>query len=174
MQSRKLLLGAGLALPVAEFVAAARAQAPQPERVIRVPAGSMVLVLPGTAAVAAPAAAPMPFGEDFPVMRMMAAQHAMVERMMQQMRVLDQLMLPLPDPAQAIRSAMDGVPRLAPGSSMVTTMVSDGRGACRQTITYRSAAGEKPVVHMAQKPESSATPEQRRSGCRPTASRHRW
>jgi len=146
MRLRKLLFGGCLALPLAGFVASAHARAPQPERAIRVPAGSVVLVLPGAAYTLAPVAAPVPFGVDFPAMRMIAAQNAM----MQQMRVLDQLMLPLPDPSQTIRSVLDGMPRLAPGSSVVTTMVSDGHGVCRQTITYSSAGREKPVVHVAQ------------------------
>ena len=148
MQLRKPLLGACLALSLAGFGAVAHAQAPQQERVIHVPAGAVVLVLPGATDVTAPIAAPAPFGVDFPAVRMIAAQDAMLQHLMHQMQVLDQLMLPLPDPTQAIRSVKDGMPE--PGRGVVTTMVSDGRGVCRHTITYSKAVGEKPVVHVAQ------------------------
>lgn len=171
MSFRKALLAAGLALPVAGIAAAgAHAASARVERTIRVPAGSIVLVLPGAAANAVAGAAPMTRAQmtrapvtrapmatvpaDFPVLRMMARQDAMARRMMHQMHVLDQLTMALPDPAQMLRSVMDQVGhpmRLAPGSGVVTTVVSGGRGVCRQTVTYRATAnGARPQVHVVQ------------------------
>lgn len=155
MRIRTALMASCLALPLAGLAAAAHAQAPQPERVIRVPAGSVVLVLPGAApGFVAQAVPTAPSAVDFPVARMLAEQNAMMQRMMQQMRVLDQLTMPLPDPSQMIQSAMDGMPafpNVAPGSGVVTTMVSDGHGVCRQTVTYSTSAnGGRPIVRVAQ------------------------
>ena len=152
MPLRKALLTACLALPLAGFAGAAQANSAHAERIIRVPAGSVVLVLPAATPMSAADTAVLPaFPADFPVLHMMAEQQAMMRTMMRQMQVLDGLTLSMPGPAQVIRSVLDGMPqqRLAPGTSMVTSVVSDGHGVCRQTITYRATAnGAQPQVHV--------------------------
>ena len=47
------------------------------------------------------------------------------------------LATPMPDPAQMIRSVMQGMPQAAPGSGVVLTQVSTGNGnTCSETIIY--------------------------------------
>jgi hypothetical protein len=154
MPLRKALLGTCLALPLAGFAGMAHANSARAERIIRVPAGSVVLVLPGAAPNLALDSAVLPaFPADFPMLRMMAAQDAMMRQMMQQVRQLDRMTMAMPDPAQTINAAMAGMPRLrvAPGTSVVTTMVSNGRGVCRETITYRiTPNGMQPQAHVVQ------------------------
>lgn len=152
MPLRNALLGACLALPLAGFAGLAHAQSTQPERVIRVPAGSVVLVLPGTAPQVVAQAAPMPaFAPPFPMLQLMAQQDAMMQQMLRQVRAMDQWGMPLPDPEQIMRAAAQGMPpmHVAPGTSVMTTMVSDGHGVCRETVTYRMTAdGAQPQVHV--------------------------
>lgn len=152
MPLRNALLGACLALPLAGFAGLAQAQSPQPERVIRVPAGAVVLVLPGAAPQAMAQEAPMPqFAPPPPMLRLMAQQDAMMQQMLRQVRTMDAWSMALPDPEQIIRAAAQGMPTMhvAPGTSVVTTMVSDGHGVCRQTVTYRMTPdGAQPQVHV--------------------------
>jgi len=157
MPLRKALFGACLALPLAGLAGSAHARSPQPEQVIRVPAGAVVLVLPGVAdpqpvvqAMPQPMAMPA-FPPDFPMLHMMAMQDAMMQQMLQQVRALDRWSMSLPGPEQIIRSATAGMPqqRIEPGTSVVTTMVSNGNGVCRETVTYRASPdGARPQVHV--------------------------
>lgn len=152
MPLRKALLGACLALPLAGLAGAAHAHASHHERIIRVPAGSVVLVLPGTApqVIADPTVVPA-FPAPFPIAQFMAEQNAMMQNMLQQVRALDAWSTALPNPDQIIRTAMQGMPSIhaAPGTSVVTTMVSDGDNVCRETITYRMTPhGARPQVHV--------------------------
>ena len=73
MPLRKALLGACLALPLAGLAGAAHANASHHERIIRVPAGSVVLVLPGAAprVIADPTVVPA-FPAPFPIAQFMA------------------------------------------------------------------------------------------------------
>ena len=153
MPLRKALLAACLALPVAGLSGAAHAHSRQAERVIHVPPGSVVLILPAAAARTVTEAVPTPsFPAGFPVLHMIAEQNAMMQRMMaQQMRVMDQLTMSMPNPAQIIHAALGQLSqhRLAPGTSVVTTTVSDGHGVCRETVTYRMTPnGAQPQVHV--------------------------
>lgn len=152
MLARKALLAACLALPVAGFAGAAHARTAQAERSIEVPAGTVLVVLPNAIPVAAPQLAAVPtIPTAFPVMHLLAEQQAMMQSMMQQMHVLDQLTMAMPNPTQLMRTAFGGMPatQVPPGSSIVTTVVSNGHGVCRQTITYRSTGhGARPQVHV--------------------------
>jgi hypothetical protein len=129
---RSALLAASLLLP-----AAAPAMAASPE------AGHYVWVPPGATLVLVPATRAAPV--DFPVARMIAQQDAMMQRMMADM---DSLMaMPLPDPQQMIRSVMNGIPQIGPGSGVVVTSITTGNGTCTQTITYGPQPnGGAPVV----------------------------
>ncbi len=153
MPLRKSLLAACLALPVAGLLGAVHANARQAERIIRVPPGSVVLVLPGSTARTVTETAPVPaFATGFPVLHMIAEQNAIMQRMMaHQMQVMDQLTMSMPNPAQIIHAAMGQLSqhRFAPGTSVVTTMVSNGHGVCRETVTYRMTPhGARPQVHV--------------------------
>lgn len=154
MPLRKALLAACLALPVAGLSGAAHANSPQTERVIRLPPGSVVLVLPGAAVRATAETAPTPASSvDFPVLHMIAAQNAIMRRMMaRQMQVMDRLTMSMPNPARIVRAALGRLsqPHLAPGDGVVSTTISDGHGVCRETVTYRIAPdGARPLVHVA-------------------------
>jgi hypothetical protein len=48
---------------------------------------------------------------------------------------MDSLM-PMPDPEQMIRSVVQGLPQVTPGSDMVLTQISSGNGTCGETIIY--------------------------------------
>lgn len=152
MPLRKALLGACLALPLAGLAGAAHANASHHERTIQVPAGSVVLVLPGAAPqVVADLAAVPALPAPFPIAQFMAEQNAMMHNMLQQVRALDAWSMALPNPDQIIRTAMQGMPpiHVAPGTSVVTTMVSDGHNVCRETVTYRMTPnGARPQVHI--------------------------
>lgn len=153
MQLHKALLAACLTLPLTGFAGAAQAHSTTTERTIRVPAGAVVLVLPGAAPLIADTVGRPAFPVAFPMLHMMAAQDAMMRSMLRQVRALNRLTMAMPDPAQMIRSVMDGMPqaRLVPGTSVVTTAVSNGHGVCRQTITYRTTAnGPQPQAHVVQ------------------------
>lgn len=152
MPLRKALLGACLALPLAGLAGAAHAKPMQPERVIRVPAGSVVLVLPAAApqVVAGPATMPG-FPAPIPMAQFIAQQNVMMQQMLQQVRALNAWSMSLPNPDQIIRAAMRGVPpmHVAPGTSVMTTMVSDEPQMCSETVTYRMTPhGTRPQVHV--------------------------
>jgi hypothetical protein len=118
--------GTPSALLAASLLVAAPAVAARPE------GGHYVWVLAGATVVLVPAETATPV--DFPVARMIAQQEAMMHRMFADM---DSLMaMPLPDPDQMIRSVMQGVPQVAPGTEVVVTSISSSNGTCSQTITY--------------------------------------
>ena len=91
------------------------------------------------------------FAAPFPVAQFMAQQDAMMQQMLRQVRALDAWSMSLPNPDQIIRAAMQGMPSMhvAPGTSVVTTMVSDGHDVCRETVTYRMTPNDaRPQVHV--------------------------
>ena len=122
-----MIVGTRSAVLAASLLVAAPAVAAQPEggHYVWVPAGATVMLVPSAPSEQI----------DFPVARMIAQQEAMMRHMFADM---DSLMatMPVPDPSQMIRSVMDGMPRVAPGTGVVMTSISTGNGTCSQTITY--------------------------------------
>jgi hypothetical protein len=139
---RLALFGAALALP-AVFAGGSLAQPADGARVIQVPPGAMVLVIgaPQGSSVQAPVvAATAP--DAFPMMRLIAQQQAMMQRMMADM---DSLFPPMPDPMQMVRAAMEAVHQ--PG--VMTTSIAGGHGVCGESVSYTfSGPGTQPVVHV--------------------------
>jgi hypothetical protein len=75
---------------------------------------------------------------DFPVAHMIAQQEAMMDRMFAGMDSLMATAMPSPD--QMIRSVMQGMPQVAPGSGVVVTSFSTGNGVtCSQTRPHRQS-----------------------------------
>jgi hypothetical protein len=135
------MIGTRSALLATTLLLTAPALAAQPE------GGHYVYVPPGATVVMLPAAASPALQADFPVIRMMAQQQAMMQQMMAGM---DSMMAtPMPDPEQMIRSVMDGMPRTLPGSGVVLTQISTGNGTCSETIVYGApGANGQPQVHV--------------------------
>ena len=142
---RAALLGATVALPLILGTGVAAAAQPADGRYVYVPPRTVVVFLPARAAADLPRqilAEPV----DFPVVRMMAQQEAMMRHMMADM---DPMMATLPDAQQMLRSVMDGMPQAMPGSGVVMTSVSSSNGTCSETITYGYPAnGGQPQVHV--------------------------
>ncbi len=133
------MIGTRSALLAASLLAAAPAVAAQPS------GGHYVWVPPGATLVLVPSAPATPV--DFPVAQMVAQQEAMMQRMFADM---DQLMATaIPDPDRMIRSVMQGVPQMSPGSGLVVTSITTGNGTCSQTITYGYPGnGSRPTVKV--------------------------
>lgn len=131
--TRSALLAASL------FVTVPAIAAPPPSgQYIWVPAGDAVVVVPKTPARQI----------DFPVVDIFARQEAMMQRMMADMDTM--MAMPMPSPAQMIQSVMQGMPQVAPGSSVVMTSISTGSGTCSQTITYDYPVnGGQPLMKVA-------------------------
>jgi hypothetical protein len=133
------MIGTRSALLAASLLAAAPAVAAQPD------GGHYVWVPPGATAIVVPAAPATPI--DFPVARMVAQQEALMNRMFADMDSLMATAFRAPD--QMIRSVMQGMPQVAPGSGIVVTSVTTGRGTCTQTITYGYPGnGGQPVTRV--------------------------
>ncbi len=143
--SRNALIGAAASVALLGTAAAGFAQSPssQQGRVIAVPPGAVVLVLPA-GAVQAPA-----FDTAFPFPDM-PSPVAMI-RQMDQMMADMQRSFANPgwlDPNRTIEAAMHGMPQ--PGGAVagvVVTSFSDGHGTCTRRITYRGD-GSAPVVQV--------------------------
>lgn len=130
--TRSALLAASLSI-----AAPAVAAPPSGGHYIWVPAGDAVVVVPKAPARQI----------EFPVVDMFAQQEAMMQRMMADMDTM--MAMPVPNPAQMIQSVMQGMPQVAPGSSVVMTSISTGSGTCSQTVTYNYPAnGGQPVVKV--------------------------
>jgi hypothetical protein len=146
MTASSTALRAGVAaVALVGSVAAAMAQssATERQRLIEVPPGATVIVLPaGVAPMAgAPIAAGFPFVE-------IPSPESMI-------RQIDHLMAELQDsvpaPARFGAASPTGFPGMAlpqgPVSGVVVTSYSDGHGTCTQRVTY-SGNGSAPVVHV--------------------------
>ncbi len=131
--TRSALLAASL------FIAGpAMAASPSPS------AGQYVWVPTGDAVVVVPKIPPRQI--DFPVVDIFAQQEAMMQRMMADMDTM--MAMPLPSPDQMIRSVMQGMPQVPPGSGVVVTSISTPGGTCSQTITFGAPVqGDQPIVH---------------------------
>ena len=130
--TRSVLLAASL------FVAGpAIAATPSDGHYVWIPAGDAVVVVPRgpTRSI------------DFPAVDIFARQEAMMQRMMADMDAM--MAIPLPNPDQIMQAAMQGMPQVAPGSSVVVTSISIPGGTCSQTITYGAPSqGVQPVVEV--------------------------
>jgi hypothetical protein len=132
---RTALFGACLAVPAA-LAGGAMAQPADGTRVIQVPPGAVVLILgaPSGVASGAPQVITAASPDEFPMMRLIAEQRAMVQHMMADMSAL---FGPMPSPSQLIQAAMG-----ASGSQGM-------HGVCGESVTYSySGNGSQPVVHV--------------------------
>ena len=140
--------GTRSALLAASLLVAAPAVAAQPDggHYVWVPAGATVVLVP------AETATPV----DSPVARMIAQQESMMHRMFADM---DSLMaMSLPDPDRMIRSVMQGMPQVEPGSGVVVTSISTSNGTCSQTITYGYPSnGGQPQVKVSSSGDACGT-----------------
>jgi hypothetical protein len=141
MTLRSTLLGACLALPLADFAGHAQAAQPDHGRTIYVPPGATVIILPGPGAVAAPEAVNAGMPEPMPMMRLIEAQQAAMQRMMADMNAM---FPPMPDPSQLIHAAFgSGTP--------FGTASAGGHGVCSESISIVDAGnGSAPIVRTAQ------------------------
>lgn len=148
MTTRNALLGACLGLPLAAYGGSAIAAPPAGPQTITVPPGAVVLILPGAAAVPMlpdVTAAALPAGDR--LLRMVAAQDAMMRNMMAEMNAAFSQPLWLPRIDPALRAAFGAMPPT--GSGMVFTSMSGGPGVCSERVTYvYPANGAKPRVTM--------------------------
>lgn len=141
---RNALLGACLALPVAALAGQAQAAPPHGERVIYVPPGATVVILPGTGAIAAPNTVNAGMPEAMPMMRLIAEQQAAMQHMIADMNAMFQ---PLPDPGQLLRAAF------GPGALLNVSLMpmAGGHGVCSQQISIIDRGdGSAPVVTRTQ------------------------
>jgi hypothetical protein len=114
------------ALAVTALLVAAPAVAAQRDggHYVWVPDGATVVLLPSASATQV----------AFPVARMIAQREATMHRLFADM---ESRMATMPDPKQMVRSVMQGMPRIGPGSAgVVVTSIRTGHGTCRQIITY--------------------------------------
>jgi hypothetical protein len=135
----ELMIGTRSALLAASLFIAAPAIAATPSdgHYVWVPAGDAVVVVPKgpTRQV------------EFPVADVFARQDAIMQRMMADMN--EMMAMPLPNPDQIMRAAMQGMPLMAPGAGVVVTSISIPGGTCSQTITYDTPSqGAAPVVKV--------------------------
>jgi hypothetical protein len=155
MRKTSLLAAAGAAVGLVLSVGTAGAQSPA-TRTIQVPAGAVVLVLPGMAPDATRVLVPaqrleagMPMqpltmtGFD-DVFRQMDAQiDAQMHRMMAIAQHGFERGFAMPGPNGLVDAALGDAPRL--GTGMVVTSFSDGRHSCTQRVTY-TGNGAAPVI----------------------------
>ena len=141
--------GAAAALALVGGAGIAAAQSPsRANRVIEVPPGAVVLVLPAGAIPAMSSPGPM-VDAAFPLPVMPG-----VSRMIQRM---DQMMLDAQrafaspawtDPARTVETAMRRMPGAeGPVSGVIVTSFSDGHGTCTQRVVY-SGNGAAPKVNV--------------------------
>ncbi len=138
---RNAMLGACLAVPLAAFAGSARAD---DGRTIYVPPGAMVVIVPGPGAVATPNVVNAGLPNETPMIRMIAEQQAMMQRMVADMNAM---FPPMPDPAATLRAAMGtGAPL-----NVAIMPLAGGHGVCSQSISIVNRGdGSAPIVHVAQ------------------------
>jgi hypothetical protein len=147
---RTALIGAAASAALLATASAGYAQT-QPDRqgrLIAVPPGAVVLVLPaGSVPAAALAGAPVDAALPFPDMPSPAAMIRQMDQMMADM----QRSVASPawaDPSRAIGAAMQDMPQAGGRvSGVVVTSFSNGHGTCTQRVTY-SGNGAAPVVQV--------------------------
>jgi len=144
MTLRNTLLATCLALPLLATTGHAQPAPPNGGRMIYVPPGVTVVILPGPGAVAAPNMVNTGAPEVTPLMQMIAQQQAAMQRMIADMNAM---FPPLPDPNTMLR-AMFG----AGGPSNVSIMpLAGGHGVCSQSISIVARGdGSAPIVKTSQ------------------------
>ncbi len=154
MRKTALLAAAGAAVGLIVSVGSAGAESPA-TRTIQVPAGAVVLVLPGmgpdAARVLVPAQrlepgfamAPLTMTGFDEAFRQMDAQ---IDAQMHRMMEIAQRDFAIAPPNQMVPAALGEAPRF--GTGVVVTSFSDGRHSCTQRVTY-GGNGEAPVVQTA-------------------------
>ncbi|HVC59036.1 MAG TPA: hypothetical protein VND19_01570 [Acetobacteraceae bacterium] len=155
---RNALLGACLALPLAAPGGPAQAARPQGGRVIYVPPGATVVILPGPGAVAAPnmvSAGMVSAGVSpaTPMLRLIAQQAAAMQRVIANMNAM---FLPLPGPGQLLRAAFgSGAPL-----NVSFAPLAGGPGVCSQRISIVDRGdGSAPVVTTSQSGDACGAPD---------------
>jgi hypothetical protein len=144
--SRTALIGAvaSVALLGSAVAGIAQTSRPQNTRVIEVPPGAVVLVLPAGSMAEAPLNVAFPFA-DLP-------SPAVMVRQMDQMIVDMQRTFQgsaWTDANRTIEAALRGIPQAdGPTAGVVVTSYSDGHGTCTQRVVYRGN-GATPLVQVA-------------------------
>ena len=142
---RSVLLASCLAAPLALAAGPALAQSPTGGRILSVPPGAVVLVLPAPSMTAMQAGGAA-FSPDMPFARLIAQQETMMRRMLQDVDAM--MAAPFPDPQQLIRAASQGDAPAMPGAGVVMTAISSASGSCSETITYAASNGGPPQVKV--------------------------
>jgi len=116
-------------------------------QVIRVPAGSVVLVLPPGSAPAASVGGPFDIGFPFAGMPGVAGlMHQMNQMLNEEQELFAAPVWTAPD--RTIEAALRQLPPLGPGvSGVMVTTVSNGRGTCTQRVIY-GGNGAAPKVEV--------------------------
>lgn len=141
---RNTLLGACLTVPL--FATAGHAQTTPPNggRMIYMPPGATVVILPGPGAVATPNVANAGAPQPLPIMQLIAQQQAVMQHMIADMNAM---FPPMPDPTAMLRGAF------GPGMSVnIAAMpLAGGHGVCSQSISIVDHGdGSAPIVKTAQ------------------------
>lgn len=151
MRKTSLLAAAGAAVGLVLTVGTAGAQS-LGIRTIQVPAGAVVLVLPGMAPDAARVLVPAQLVEAGMPMQPLAMtgfddvfrqMDAQMHRMMAIAQHGFERRFAVPGPEGLVQAALGDAPRL--GTGVVVTSVSDGRHSCTQRVTY-AGNGAAPVI----------------------------
>jgi hypothetical protein len=152
--SRTALIGAVASVALLGTAAAGFAQAPpgQQARMIAVPPGAVVLVLPAGSM----AATTLDTGFPFPDMPSPVAMIRQMDQMMADMQrsFANPAWL---DPSRTVDAALHGLPQTGGAvAGVVVTSFSNGHGTCTQRITYRGD-GTAPVVQVASTGDACAS-----------------
>lgn len=144
MTVRNALLGACLALPVLTSVGNAQTTPPNGARMIYVPPGATVVILPGPGGVVAPDRMSSTVPDAMPMMRLIAEQQAAMQHMIADMNTL---FSPMPDPNEMLRAAF------GPGAPLNVSVMplAGGHGVCSQSISIVARGdGSPPIVKASQ------------------------
>jgi len=144
MTLRTSLLCACLALPLAASAGHAQPAQPNGGRVIYVPPGATVVILPGPGAVAAPNMVTAGVPQAMPMMQLIAQQQAAMQHMIADMNAM---FPPLPDPSRLLRAAF------GPGAPLNVSIMplAGGHGVCSQSIRIVDRGdGSAPIVTTSQ------------------------
>jgi hypothetical protein len=149
--SRRALIGVAASVALLGTVAVGYAQSPtQQGRVIQVPPGAVVLVLPAGAAQAPAFDTSFPFAD-------MPSPIAMMRQMDQMMAEMQRGFAAMPAFPGAMDAALPGVPQSGGRvAGVVVTSFSNGHGTCTQRITY-NGDGTAPVVQVASTGDACAS-----------------
>jgi hypothetical protein len=141
---RNALLGACLALPLLASAGQAQPAPPNGGRMVYVPSGAMVVILPAPGAVATPTTVSTGAPDVTPMMQMIAQQQAVMQHMIADMNAM---FPPLPDPNAMLRAAFgSGAPL-----NVAVMPLAGGHGVCSQSVSIVARGdGSAPIVHVSQ------------------------